>query len=93
MDYGTTAYDGIASGEDLTIKYTNGSGATLMTIEATGFLDASADATRFALPTTAAAFTPAANAALVLHMATGEIATGDSPLKVRVDYKIIDTAW
>jgi hypothetical protein len=93
MDYGSVAYDGIAAGEDLAVKYTDASGATLATIEATGFLDATADAVRYAFPTTTAAFTPVANAALVLHMLTGEIATGDSPVKVRVDYKIIDTAW
>jgi hypothetical protein len=93
LDYNSAAYDGIAAGEDLALKYTDASGATLATIEATGFLDATADAVRFAFPTTTAAFTPVANAPLVLHMLTGEIATGNSPLKVRVDYKIIDTAW
>lgn len=93
MDYATTAYDGIAAGEDLNIRYTNGSGALLATIETTGFLDATADATRYVQPTTTAAVTPVANAPLVLYMATGDIATGDSPLKVRVRYRIIDTAW
>jgi hypothetical protein len=93
LDYNSTAYDGIAAGEDLVLRYTDGSGAALATIEATGFLDATADAVRWAIPASTAAFTPVANSPLVLHMATGEIATGDSPLKVRIDYKIIDTAW
>lgn len=93
LDYATTAYDGIAAGEDLEIRYTNGSGALVATIETTGFLDASADAVRYVLPASAAAVTPVANAALVLDMAAGNIATGDSPLKVRVRYRIIDTAW
>lgn len=93
LDYATTAYDGIASGEDLEIRYTNGSGALLATIEADPFLAATADAVRLVLPTSAAAHSPVANAPLVLFMATGNIATGDSPLKVRVRYRIIDTAW
>jgi hypothetical protein len=33
--------------------------------------------------------TPVANAALVLHMLTGEITTGDSPLHVRVFYRVV----
>lgn len=87
LDYAGTAYDGIAAGEDLAVRYTNGSGAIAMNIEATGFLDATADAVRVAmLPGTAIA--PVANAALVLHMATGEIATGTSPLRVRLFYSI-----
>ena len=93
LDYATTAYDGIASGEDLNIRYTDGSGALLATVETDPFLAATADATRYVLPTTTAAVTPVADAPLVLYMATGNIATGDSPLKVRVRYRIIDTAW
>jgi hypothetical protein len=92
LDYATTDYAGIAAGEDLTIKYTDASGAVQATIETTGFLDASADATRWVRQVTTAAFTPADNAALVLHLLVGEIITGDSPLKVRVFYKVIPTA-
>lgn len=93
LDYATTAYDGIASGEDLTIRYTNGSGTTLATIETTGFLDATADAFRYVEPTTTAAITPVAEAPLVLHLSTGEIATGDSPLKVRITYRELTLTW
>lgn len=93
LDYATAAYDGIAAGEDLNIRYTDGSGALLATIETDPFLTATADAVRYVQPTTTAAVTPVANAPLVLFMATGNIATGDSPLKVRVRYRVIDTAW
>lgn len=85
LDYGGTAYDGIATGEDLAIRYTDGSGNIAMTIEATGFLDASADAHRIAI--NSGLFTPTANAALVLHMTTGNIATGNSPLKLQLRYR------
>lgn len=92
LDYATTKYDGIAEGEDLNIRYTNGSGALVATVEATGFLDQEADTLRHVKAATSD-FAPAANAALVLYMATGNIAMGDSPLKVRVRYHVVDTVF
>lgn len=88
LDYETTAYDGIAAGEDLAMRYTDGSGNIAAQVETTGFLDASADAHRAAV--FSGLITPTANAALVLHMTSGNIATGDSPLKVQVRYRIVD---
>lgn len=88
-----TAYAGIAAGEDLAIRYTNGSGTQLGNGEATGFLDQATAQTRYMRPWTAASaisdISPTVNAALVLHMLTGEITTGDSPLHVRVYYRVI----
>lgn len=88
-----TAYAGIAAGEDLAIRYTNGSGTQLGNGEATGFLDQTTAQTRYMRPWTAASaisdISPTVNAALVLHMLTGEITTGDSPLHVRVYYRVI----
>ena len=88
-----TAYGGIAAGEDLSIKYTDGSGAEVAQCEATNFLDQATAQTRQVRPHTAASSvsdkTPTANAALVLHMLTGEIITGDSPLHVRVYFRVI----
>lgn len=90
-----TAYGGIAAGEDLSIKYTNAAGAEVGQCEATGFLDQATAQVRYARAETAAsgnsAITPVANAALVLHMLTGEITTGDSPLKLRVYYTVVPT--
>lgn len=88
LDYAGVAYDGIAAGEDLAVRATDGSGAIALTVEATGFLDATADAHREAINT--GLFVPVANAALVLHMTTGNIATGTSPLKLRVRYRVVD---
>ena len=86
-----TAYAGIATGEDLSVKYTNASGAEMGQCETAGFLDQTTAQTRYVRPTTAAsgstAVTPVENAALVLHMLVGEITTGDSPLVVRVFYR------
>lgn len=89
LDYGTVAYAGIAAGEDLAVRYTNGSGQIAATVETTGFLDATADAHRLCSPSDSVAITPVAAAALVLHMTAGEITTGDSPLKCRVFYDIL----
>lgn len=90
-----TAYGGIAAGEDLVVKYTDGSGAQASSvIEGTGFLDqATAQQRHVGKPgtvTTAAGDVAAvANAALVLHLLVGEIITGDSDLLVRIWYKEI----
>lgn len=87
LDYGGTAYDGIATGEDLVLRYTDASGAIAATIEATGFLDASADAHRHAVFASLATLTPAAK--LVWHMTTGNIATGNSVLKTRTRFMYV----
>lgn len=90
LDFATTPYDGIASGEDLAVKYTDKNGTQIMSVETDPFLASSADATVYApAPTTLLTPTPAA--ALVLHLLTGEIANGDSPLIVRTYYKTIPT--
>jgi hypothetical protein len=90
-----TAYGGIAAGEDLSVKYTNGSGAEVAQCETTGFLDQATNQIRYVRPHTAAslnsAITPVENAALVLHMLVGEITTGDSPLNIEIDYRVVDT--
>lgn len=92
LDYGSVAYDGIAAGEDLNIRYTDGNGQLVATIETDPFLTATADAVRYVQPATTAAITPVDNAALVLFMTTGNIATGDSPLKLKLYYRVIPTA-
>lgn len=94
-----TAYAGIATGEDLVLKYTNGSGAQCSSvIETTGFLDQTTAQTRTAISpastgATAGDITPLANAAVVLHLLTGEITTGDSVLNVEVYYTLLQTVF
>lgn len=96
-DYNSAAYGGIAAGEDLSVKYTDASGTALAGCEATGFLDQTSDQFRVVRPYNAASsvsdITPTANAALVLHMLTGEITTGNSPLKYRIRYRTINLTW
>ena len=88
LDFNSVAYNGIAAGEDLALRYTDGSGEIAAQIEATGFLDASADAHRVAQ--FSGLFIPVANAPLVLHMLSGNIATGNSPLKLKLFYRTVD---
>ena len=87
-----TAYAGIAAGEDLTLKYTNASGATLATIETTGFLDQATAQTRFGA-VTATDITPVAAAAVVAHLLTGEITTGTSDIYLRITYRLVPTTF
>jgi hypothetical protein len=89
-----TAYAGIAAGEDLTVKMTSSAGAVLATIEATGFLDQATAQTRQAQGYRAASGvndTTPSNNAIVLHMLTGEITTGNTGIICRVYYRVIPT--
>lgn len=96
LDYNSAAYAGIAAGEDLAFKYTDGSGLQVGSCEATGFLDLTADAFRFVHPYRAASgvsdIVAVANAAIVIQMLTGEITTGDSPVKLRVYYRVVPSS-
>lgn len=93
MDYNSSAYSGVAAGEDLTIRYTDGSGLEVGTMETTGFLNATSDQMRWVRPHTAASgvssITPVANAALVAHMLTGDVVAGDSNVKIRTFYRVV----
>ncbi len=96
MKYAGVAYAGIAAGEDWVVKQTNAAGAQVSGhIETTAFLDATSDQRRHVGPARAAAvtvsdFTPAVNAALVLHQLIAEIITGTSDVKLVVYYRVID---
>lgn len=88
-----TAYAGIASGEDLSVKYTNSSGLEVAECETTGFLDQTTAQFRwmdaFRAASGISSFVPVANAALIIMLLSGEITTGDSDLKLRVFYRTI----
>ena len=92
LDYNSAAYT--ESADNLAIKYTDGSGVAVSdAIEATGFIDQTADTTTRGVPVKDAIVANAAceNAALVLHnTGDGEYATGDSPLRVDVYYRIVN---
>ncbi len=90
-----TAYAGIAATEDLIAKYTNGSGQQVSGyVEPVGFLDQATAQTRYvgavaSIGTTTAGDVTPLNAAIVLHLAVGEIITGTSDLIVWAWYRRI----
>ena len=90
-----TAYAGIAAGEDLSFKYTDENGDEVGQCETTGFLDQATNQVRYVRAHAAASgvsdITPVANAALVLHLLTDEITTGDSDLELEVHFRIVKT--
>jgi hypothetical protein len=77
-----TAY---ASVNDLTLKYTNGSGVTLSTITASGFLDS---ASAVAFRATNAAGLVSFGAPVVITCGTGNPTTGTFDVKLRIKYRI-----
>jgi hypothetical protein len=89
LDYNSAAYAGIAAGDDLNIRYTDGSGVIAGTLETTGFLDQTADKYALVRALTSSSLILPVNAALVGSLA-GAVITGNSPLGVRVHYSVID---
>ena len=90
LDYNSVAYAGVAGGEDLVFKYTDASGAECSgQLETTGFIDQTSDQTRLVK---GIAVTPVVNSPIVLHLLVGEIITGNSPVKLTVDYIVHETA-
>lgn len=89
-----TAYV-VDAGDDLVLKYTNGSGAQCSSVvETTGFLDQTTAESRIVgMPgstgTTAASYEPVAAAAVVLHLLGTEVTTGTGGLVCRVFYDIL----
>jgi len=91
LDYGGTAYAADA-GEDLAIRYTDGTGTVVSNQIDGEVLEATADTLWTLRPVAGAQETAlTANAALVLdNVGAGEIITGNSPLKIRVYYRILN---
>jgi hypothetical protein len=91
LDFEAAAYAADA-GEDLIFSYTDGSGDIVsIPIDGEEF-QATEDSLYIATPisTNPNVITHADNAPIVVSLQTGEWATGDSPLKIRVFYRVID---
>lgn len=95
LDATATAY--VESAANLSIKYTDGSGAKVSEdIEATGFIDQTADTMTTARPKLDAivAKSGSENKALVLHnIGAGEYTTGTGVMRVKVGYRVWSTGW
>ena len=82
-----TAYADVGADDDLEIRYTDESGAQVNTLlECTGFVDQTTAQTRITRPIVTE-YTPVINKGLFLHMKTGEITTGNSPLIVTIHFR------
>jgi hypothetical protein len=86
IDYNSAAYVLDAAG--LTVRYTDGSGASVGATLTQAFGQASADAIQ-SVRAAATALTPVANAAIVLYADNADPTTGNSAIKVRVYYRIV----
>lgn len=95
LDATATAY--VESSANLAVKYTNGSGAKASDdVEATGFIDQTADTMTTARPKADAivAKSGCENQALVLHnLGAGEYTTGTGTMRVKVSYRVWSTGW
>lgn len=85
MDYNSAAY---ATNVTLEFRYTNGAG-TKVSADMGALIDATADK-YVSVGGIEAALVLTANAAVVVTAASGNPATGNSPVSFTVDYSIID---
>ena len=89
-DYNSTAYT-IGTAGNLQVKYTDGSGAAASsTRDTTGFIDQTADKVHL-LEKVGGTVIPVVNAALVLTLATANPTLGNSPINIKITYKIYNT--
>jgi hypothetical protein len=90
LDYNSAAYNGVAAGEDIAIKYDDASGTIIASVETTGFIDQTNDEHRVLAPTGTAlhASIPEGNQPIVIHLLAGEVATGNSPIKFEILYRV-----
>lgn len=83
-----TAYT-TGAGEDITLKFTNASGAQVITaFDSDGFLDAATAQIRSSL---GLGGTPVANAAIVAHMLVGEVTGGNFDVELLIEYDVLPT--
>jgi len=87
LDYNSATYTGNGV---LTIKYTDNSGTAVSDPVAAAALFHQADDCIEEFATLSAETELTANAALVLSEDTGEATTGDSPMTVKIFYRILD---
>lgn len=95
LDYNAAAY--VESAANMAVKYNNGAGvAVSQTIEATGFIDQTADTRTNGIPRIDSIVAKAGceNQALVLHnTGAGEYTTGNSPIRAKIAYRVHTTGW
>lgn len=97
LDYATTPHAEDGAGSNLQLKYTDGSGvAASEVIEMTGFITQAGDyqTNIVAKKDIIVAKAGSENQAVVIHnVGAGEIVTGDSPIRLKVAYRIWPTGF
>lgn len=90
--YATAAFDAVGANDDLSFKFTDGSGAKVCgDIETVGWVDQTSSAWRCTGPVVTT-MTPVENAPVVAHVLTGEwySAAGGGSLVISATYRIVD---
>ena len=94
LDYNSAGYVA-GAGEDLVLRYTNGSGALVtLPVDGADFIDQTADTFAYApgmIQADDQGLVLTANAAVVAHIQSGEVITGNSPVNYAVYYRVIDS--
>lgn len=85
LDYNSAAYV-VDPGEDLSIAYATA--GEILKFTSVGFLDQASSQRRAGAPNSENV-PVGVNEAVLLQLLVGEVLTGNSPLKVRVDYRLI----
>jgi len=86
MTYGTAAYTSVDATKDLSVDYT--SAGQVLQIDSVGMLDQTTDQRRVAHHTNT--HLVGENEAVTIKALSGEVLTGDSELKVKVEYRIAE---
>ena len=86
LDYNSAAYAG-AAGKDISVEYSSG-GTSLVSIECTGLMDQASDQRR--CMNHSVSHNVVVNEAIVVKTLSGSLTAGNSPLKIRIDYRLID---
>ncbi len=89
LDYNSAAYV-LDAGDDINIRYTDGSGALAATLETTGFLDQTSDKYALLKPASGSLILPT-NTPLVASLG-GAVLTGNSPVATRIFYSVVDVS-
>ena len=89
LDYNSVAYAADA-GEDLVLRYAGTSVYPVQIDDADALIEGTADQHVLAKPTATLDLDAAANKAIQAAILVGEWASGNSPIKYKINYKIID---